>query len=128
MRLLLGLLTPDNLRALQPEAIGFLPDVYLQTLDPELRDELDCQLAAGVGGAGELARLEAERLAAQSADAPALSGIWIAPTPTGEESNFQTAADIINNGFLPNGAAFLNAFSDPANVGGSAGLDFGPDA
>ncbi len=47
----LSLLTPDNLRALPPETISYLPPAFLETLDADLRAELD-ELAAEFGGAG----------------------------------------------------------------------------
>ncbi|MEZ4641302.1 MAG: efflux RND transporter permease subunit [Chloroflexota bacterium] len=111
----LALLTPDNLRLLQPEVIALLPLAFLDTLDADLRAELDA-LAVDYGGAGQLAVAEAEAAAALSADAPALSGIWLEPAPDGTPSQFQTAADILNNPFVPGAANFLNFFPDAPNV------------
>ncbi len=110
---LLELLTPDNLRALQPEVIALLPAEYLDTLDADLRAELD-DLAADFGGAGQLALEEAAEQEEASADSPPLSGIWTEPGPDGEDPLFQTAADILNNQFpIPGSdvapaAAFIN--------------------
>ncbi|MCP4416816.1 MAG: hypothetical protein GY805_09350, partial [Chloroflexi bacterium] len=111
----LQLLTPDNLRLLQPEVIGLLPAEFLDTLPAELRAELD-ELAAEFGGAGGLALAEAEEAAALAADSPDLSGIWLEPGPEGEPSLFQTAADLLNNQFVPGAAPFLNFFPTAPNV------------
>lgn len=111
----LGLLTPDNLRALQPEVIALLPATFVDSLDADLRAELDA-IAAEYGGAGQLAIAEDEAAAEASAGAPPLSGIWIEPAPTGEPSQFQTAADILNNGFVPSAAQFLNFFIDSPQI------------
>jgi HAE1 family hydrophobic/amphiphilic exporter-1 len=105
----LQLLTEDNLRLLQPEVIALLPVVFLDTLEADLRSELD-GLAADYGGAGQLAIDEAEAAAELSADAPELSELWRAPAEDGSESVFQTAADLINSGFAPTAAEFLNFF------------------
>jgi HAE1 family hydrophobic/amphiphilic exporter-1 len=110
---ILQLLTPDNLRAMQPEVIALLPAEYLDTLDADLRAELD-ELAAEFGGAGQLALEEAAEEEEAAVDAPPLSGIWLEPGPNGEDPLFQNAADILNNQFpLPGAdvapaAAFLN--------------------
>lgn len=111
----LALLTPDNLRLLQPEVIALLPAAYLDTLDADLRAELDA-LAADYGGAGQLALAEAEAAAALAVGAPPLSGIWVQPAPDGAPSQFQTAADILNNSFVPGAANFLNVFPSSPNV------------
>ena len=111
----LAMLTPDNLRLLQPEVIALLPPEFVDTLDADLRAELDT-LAAEFGGAGALAAAEAESAAALSADAPPLSGIWVEPAPDGSASMFQTAADILNNAFVPGAANFLNFFPTAPNV------------
>ncbi|HSH04746.1 MAG TPA: efflux RND transporter permease subunit [Anaerolineae bacterium] len=112
---LLGMLSDDNLRLLQPQVIALLPMGFLNTLDADLRTELD-ELASEYGGAGQLAIQEAEAAAALAAGAPAMSGRWIEPTEEGEESQFQTAADLINNGFLPDAASFINVFPGSPNV------------
>jgi HAE1 family hydrophobic/amphiphilic exporter-1 len=107
----LALLTPDNLRLLQPEAIALLPEPFLDGLDTDLRAELD-ELAADYGGAGQLALLEAEERAAAAADAPPLGEIWTRPQPDGSPSVWQTAADILNNRFAPSAAAFINVLPE----------------
>ena len=112
---ILGLLTPDNLRLLSPEVIALLPADFVASLDAELRAELD-ELAAEYGGAGQLAIQEAEERAQASADAPALAGIWLEPDPEGNPPLFTTAADILNNQFMPGAAAFLNVFPSSPNV------------
>ncbi|MBK8899580.1 MAG: efflux RND transporter permease subunit [Anaerolineaceae bacterium] len=108
-------LTPDNLRLLQPEVIALLPAEFVDTLPADLRAELD-ELAAEFGGAGALALAEAEEAAALAEGAPALSGIWLEPTPEGEPSMFQTAADLLNNPFVPGAANFLNFFPTAPGV------------
>lgn len=115
----LSLLTPDNLRLLQPEVIALLPSAYLDTLDAALRAELDA-LAAEFGGAGQLAAAEAEAREAAAAGAPPLSGIWIEPAPDGSPSAFQTAADILNNPFVPGAANFINFFPESPQVENAA--------
>ena len=125
---ILGLMTPDNLRLLQPEVIGLLPAGYLDTLDAGLRAELD-ELAAEFGGAGQLAIQEAEERAAASAEAPPLAGIWLEPDDEGNPPLFLTAADILNNNFMPGAAAFLNVFptspdiEDPRDWMGALSID-----
>ncbi len=111
----LQLLSPDNLRLLQPEVIALLPAEFVDTLPADLRAELD-EIAAEFGGAGVLALAEAEEAAALSEGAPELSGIWLEPSPEGEPSLFQTAADLLNNPFVPGAANFLNFFPTAPNV------------
>ncbi|MCB8937211.1 MAG: efflux RND transporter permease subunit [Ardenticatenaceae bacterium] len=111
----LQLLSPDNLRLLQPEVIALLPLEFLDTLPADLRAELD-ELAAEFGGAGQLAITEAEEASALAEGAPALSGIWLEPSPEGEPSMFLTAADLLNNPFVPGAANFLNFFPTAPNV------------
>jgi HAE1 family hydrophobic/amphiphilic exporter-1 len=111
----LQLLTPDNLRLLQPEVIALLPAEFVETLPQELRAELD-EIAAEFGGAGALALAEAEEAAELAEGAPELSGIWLEPSPEGEPSMFQTAADLLNNPFVPGAANFLNFFPTAPNV------------
>ena len=111
----LQLLTPDNLRLLQPEVLGLLPAEFVETLPAELRAELD-ELAAEFGGTGALAVAEAAAAAELAAGAPELSGIWLEPGPEGEPSLFQTAADLLNNQFVPGAANFLNFFPTAPNV------------
>ena len=52
-------LTPDNLRAMQPEVIALLPEAFLADIEPGLREELDA-ISAEFGGAGQLALAETE--------------------------------------------------------------------
>lgn len=111
----LALLTPDNLRLLQPEVIALLPVEFLDTLDADLRAELDT-LAAEFGGAGALALAEAAEAAASSAEAPALAGIWLEPGANGEEPLFKTAFDLLNNSFMPGAAALLNVLPSSPNA------------
>lgn len=109
---ILGMFTPGNLKAMRPEVIAVLPPVFVDTLDPTLRAELD-QRAADFGGAGGLARQEAEQAAATAATettAPPLTGPWVT------ELDFLTAADILNNPFVPGAAAFLNLVPASPNV------------
>lgn len=111
----LQLLSPDNLRLLQPEVLALLPAEFVDTLPADLRAELD-EIAAEFGGTGALALVEAEEAAALSEGAPELSGIWVEPTPEGEPSLFKTAADLLNNQFVPGAANFLNFFPTAPNV------------
>lgn len=103
---LLALFTPGNLRLLDPEAVGVLPMPFVENLDADLRTYLDGR-AVEYGGAGQLAIAEAEAAAALGADAPPLSGPWIVPDEEGNESEFQTAANLIVNSFPPPTAADL---------------------
>jgi HAE1 family hydrophobic/amphiphilic exporter-1 len=112
---LFEMLTPDHLRLLQPEVIALLPADFLDTLDGDLRAELD-ELAAEFGGAGQLAIAEAEAAAAASADSPPLTGPWVEPGPDGEASLFQTAGDLLNNTFVGSAAGLLNVFPESPNV------------
>lgn len=112
---ILALMTPDNLRLLQPEVIALLPVDFLDTLDGDLRAELD-ELAAEFGGAGALFLAEAAAAEAASAEAPALTGIWVEPGPDGEEALFQTAYDLLDNGFLPTAAELLNFLPESPNA------------
>ena len=107
---LLDLLTEDNLRRFSPEVLGWLPADYVDSLDPELRAELD-ELAAPVGGLGALAA-EAEAGAEALAEgAPELSGAWRAEPEGGAAAGmptFETAADLMNSGFTDSAAELLN--------------------
>jgi multidrug efflux pump subunit AcrB len=89
---LLQALTPENLRRFSPEVLAWLPADYIDTLDDDLRVELD-ELAQPAGGLGALA-VQAEAEAEEGA---------AGPMPT-----FETAADLINNGFTESAAALLN--------------------
>lgn len=112
---ILGLLTEDNLRLLPPESIALLPADFLETLDPELRAELD-ELAAEFGGAGQLALEEVEAAEEAAAGAPALPDAWLQPGPDGEEPLFTTAADLVNNSFGLSAAELLNFLPDSPNA------------
>ncbi len=112
---ILQLLTSDHLRLLQPEVIALLPMEFVETLEADLKTELD-DLAAEFGGAGQLAVQEAEEAAALSAGAPPLTGLWAEPGPNGEPPLFKTAADILNNNFVPGAANFLNFLPSSPNV------------
>ena len=107
---LLDLLTPENLRRFSPEVLAWLPTEYIETLDTDLRAELDelAQPNGGLGASASRAEAEAEAL---SADAPELTGAWREQPEegaTGPVSIFETAADLINNGFTDNAAQLLN--------------------
>jgi len=96
---LLEMLTPENLRDFSPEVLAWLPASYIETLDPELRAELE-QLAQPAGGLGALAAKAAAEAAALAASAPPLSGTW---TQQAEGSTtgpmFETAADLMASGY-----------------------------
>lgn len=104
-------LTPDNLRLFSPEVLSWLPPDFVDTLDAELKAELEA-LAAPVGGLSAAFIVAEEEAAALSADAPALSELWTNPPEesSGPSPTFETAADIINSGFADSGAEFLNMF------------------
>lgn len=116
---MLQVMTPENLRNMQPEVIALLPEAFLAELEPALREELD-ELSAEFGGAGQLAvdeaGEEAEPTEESDPDAPLLTGPWIEPGLDGEPSQFQTASDILNNPFIPGAAMFLNFFPDSPQV------------
>ena len=117
---ILTMLTADNLRALQPEVIALLPAEFVDSLDAEVRTELD-DLAAEFDGAGQLASAEAqEETEAEpdegAAESPALAGPWPEPGPDGTPSQFQTAADLIENPFVPGAAPLLNFFPNSPQV------------
>jgi multidrug efflux pump subunit AcrB len=125
-RQLLALLTPDNLRLLQPEVIALLPLDFLDELDADLRAELD-ELAADYGGAGQLAVQEAAEREAAAADAPPLGEIWTQPRPDGSASPWQTAADILNNRFAPSAAAFINVLPEESQEPVASIASFSPE-
>ncbi len=113
---LLQLLSEDNLRLLDPQAIALLPADFLDTIeDDNLRIYLD-GLSVEYGGAGQLAITEAEEAAALSADAPPLPSPWSDPNPQGDESAFQTTADFIANPFTPDAASLLNSIPNSPQV------------
>ncbi|NIM93278.1 MAG: MMPL family transporter [Anaerolineales bacterium] len=100
-------LTADNMRRFSPEVLGYFPEDFIQSLEPELREELEV-LAEPVGGLGALAA-ETEQ---PPTDAPELSGLWreepeegavAGPMPT-----IETAADLMNTGLVPTAAELLN--------------------
>jgi HAE1 family hydrophobic/amphiphilic exporter-1 len=107
---LLQSLTPENLRRFSPEVLAWLPADYIDTLDDDLRAELD-ELAQPAGGLGALAAQAEAEAEALAADAPELAGLWReAPEEgaTGPMPTFETAADLINNGFTDGAAELLN--------------------
>ena len=59
------LMTPDNLRLLEPEVIALLPTSFVDSLDTELRAELD-ELAVEYDGAASLFAAELAEAEAQS--------------------------------------------------------------
>lgn len=104
---LLDLLTADHLRRFSPEVLAWLPASYIETLEAGLRTELEA-LAEPAGGLGVLAA--APPVADQFADSPPLAGEWLQPPandPTAPPF-FQTAANLLQNGFAPTAAEFLN--------------------
>ncbi len=125
-RQVLAMLTPDNLRFLQPEVIALLPMDFLDDLDPDLRADLD-DLAADYGGAGQLALQEAAEREAAAADAPPLGEIWTQPQPDGSPSPWQTAADILNNRFAPSAAAFINVLPESSEEPVASISSFSPE-
>ncbi len=110
---LLDELTPDNLRALAPEVLGWLPLDYVAGLDEELAAELD-DLAEPVGGVSAFVAAEPEPT---PVDAPALSGGWLEPPEDDPDAEplFQTAADLMDSGFAADAAGFLNLFVASGN-------------
>jgi len=92
----LSLLTPDNLRALPPETISYLPPAFLDTLDAELRAELD-ELAAEFGGAGAALAVAEEEAEAET-EIPQVEPIplpdsWVAGA-AGAGVTIATTADV----------------------------------
>jgi multidrug efflux pump subunit AcrB len=103
-------LTPENLRGFPPEVLAWLPVDFVDTLDENLRSELDA-LAQPAGGLSAKAIAAAAAAAELAKKAPALSGIWLEPASDGTPSTMKTAADLIYNGFYPTAAEYLNAFA-----------------
>ena len=104
---LLDLLTADHLRRFSPEVLAWLPASYIESLDADLRTELE-GLAEPAGGLGALTA--APPAADQFSDAPPLAGEWLQPpqnNPTAPPF-FQTAANLLQNGFTTTAAEFLN--------------------
>jgi HAE1 family hydrophobic/amphiphilic exporter-1 len=117
---ILTMMMPGNLMVMQPEVIALLPAEFVEGLDADLRAELD-ELATEFGGAGQLAIAEAEEASEAetdevATDAPALTGPWLEPGPDGAPSQFQTAADLIDNPFVPGAAMLLNFFPNSPQV------------
>jgi HAE1 family hydrophobic/amphiphilic exporter-1 len=107
---LLDLLTPENLRRFSPEVLGWLPADYIESLDPELRAELD-ELAAPVGGLGALAAEAEAGAEALAAEAPELGDAWRETAEGGGTPGmptFETAADLMTSGFTDSAAELLN--------------------
>ncbi|HEY43444.1 MAG TPA: efflux RND transporter permease subunit [Anaerolineae bacterium] len=104
-------LTPDNLRGFSPEVLAWLPQQYIETLEPDLQVELN-ELAQPAGGLGALAAQAEAETAELATGAPELSGLWReAPEEgavTGMMPSFETAADLIDSGFAPSAAELLN--------------------
>ncbi len=122
----LGMLTDDNLRLMPAESIALLPAAFLDTLDADLRAELD-EIAADYGGAGELALIEAAAAAEASSEAPALTGIWAEPGANGEAPMFNTAYDLLTNNLKGSAAALLNFIPDSPNGNPQFMYDLTPD-
>ncbi|MBN1136079.1 MAG: efflux RND transporter permease subunit, partial [Anaerolineae bacterium] len=107
---LLEMLTPENLRRFSPEVLAWLPAEYIEKLEPDLRAELD-ELAQPAGGLGALAAEAEEQAAEMAAGAPELGDAWRQPPEegaTGPLPTFETAADLVNNGFTATAAELLN--------------------
>ncbi|GMR09432.1 MAG: hypothetical protein BMS9Abin28_0250 [Anaerolineae bacterium] len=94
-------LTPEMLLNMSPEALAALPQEYLEGLDADLQDQLSAILA-------QLA--EDDSAKQDLSDAPLLSGAWVQPPEGGATGGptFETAADLIDSGFAPSAAEFLN--------------------
>ncbi|MCB0075986.1 MAG: efflux RND transporter permease subunit [Anaerolineales bacterium] len=128
---LLDELTPQQLALLPAETLAWLPTDFVDGLDEALRTELE-SLAAEAGGLGSAYEAQQAAAEALSADAPPLEGMWALPPeddPTADP-RYQTAADLINNGFTPTAASFLNALiggSGPPN-GPQMVADISPEA
>jgi multidrug efflux pump subunit AcrB len=123
---LLDDLTDDVLLAFPAEVLAMLPDRHVAGLDEGMQQTLtNIQVAAarrellGLDGDDDEDRAAAPVDAEQQAtfaDAPPLSGVWVLPRPDGRPSNWQTAADILNNRFAPSAAAFINLLPDSPGV------------
>ena len=107
---LLDMLTPESLRRFSPEVLAWLPTGYIEKLDADLRAELD-ELAQPAGGLGALAAEAEEKATEIAVGAPELGDAWRQPpeeSATGPLPTFETAADLINNGFTATAAELLN--------------------
>lgn len=118
---LLDDLTGEMLLAFPPAVLSALPPAYVAQLDEEMQQTVaNIQVAAArrelALAAGDMAETpdEAEEVASATV-APPLAGVWLLPRPDGRPSNWQTAADILNNRFAPSAAAFINLL--PASPG-----------
>jgi hypothetical protein len=104
-------LTPEHLRQLSADVLAWLPTEFVDSLDPDLRDELN-ELAQSAGGLGHLAAQAEAETEDMAADAPELSGAWRATSEDssadGPTPSFETAADLINSGFASSAAELLN--------------------
>ncbi len=94
-------LTPEMLLSMSPEVLAALPQEYLEGLEADLQNQLSAILAQL--GEDDSAKQELS-------DAPLLSGAWVQPPEDGATGGptFETAADLIDNGFAPSAAEFLN--------------------
>jgi HAE1 family hydrophobic/amphiphilic exporter-1 len=108
---MLNELTPDHLRNLSAEVLAWLPTDFIDTLDADLRVELE-EFAQPAGGLGVLAAQAEAETTDLAADAPELTGAWRAAP---EDSNaagpapvFETAADLMDSGFASSAAELLN--------------------
>jgi multidrug efflux pump subunit AcrB len=108
---MLDQLTPDNLRGFSPEVLAWLPGEYIETLEADLRAELN-ELAGPAGGLGVLATQAETEAAELAAGAPELSGLWREEPEEGAVAgsmpSFETAADLIDSGFASSAAELLN--------------------
>ena len=104
-------LSADNLRRFSPEVLGWLPANFIETLDADLRAELQ-QLAEPAGGLGTLAAQAEEEAGELASGAPALSGSWTQPQEGAEaglpQPTFETAADLMTSGFASSAGGLLN--------------------
>ncbi len=107
-------LTPDHLRRMSPDVLAWLPDTYTTTLPDDVRAELD-ERATPAGGLSAAWRAAQEAAEEMAKEAPPLNGAWVTPPEDGETAQgprFTTAADLINNGFAPTAADFLNLLAE----------------
>lgn len=113
-------IAPQLLNDLTPEMILAAPDDVIAAVPPELVSGMsEDQQAAFAGRAAQLEANTAEQPPAPPAptDSPDLSGAWLQPPandPTAEPQ-FKTAADLMDSGFAPGAAAFLNLFVSSGN-------------
>jgi len=101
---MLAELTPEMLLSMSPEALAALPQDFLDGLEADLQGQLLALIA--------LVPTE-EPGGEEFTDAPPLEGAWVVP-PEGAQPGapiFETAADLVNSGFAPTAAEFLNLLS-----------------